>query len=251
LYNVVMARAQEQIMPRDQQFDWAVLYDLDGVVVNSSGRNFVYYVDVFESASKELKLPADQLIPSPEVIASCYPLGLQDAIATLTPDAFREYEPHIYEIAKKTERHAYELDFPDYINEHFTEMRDDNCGVAIVTNASGESVDEVFTVHPELKGKFNAIITSDDGYEQKPSKEPLLAALEKIGIGSSRAFFIGDTARTDGEAARSAGVKFIHFTQYEADPAADAWVRPDIYGSTFSLKGLTQAVRQLQALVKT
>jgi beta-phosphoglucomutase-like phosphatase (HAD superfamily) len=198
-----MARAQEQIMPRDQQFDWAVLYDLDGVVVNSSGRNFVYYVDVFESASKELKLPADQLIPSPEVIASCYPLGLQDAIATLTPDAFREYEPHIYEIAKKTERHAYELDFPDYINE------------------------------------------------QKPSKEPLLAALEKLGVGSSRAFFIGDTARTDGEAARSAGVKFIHFTQYEADPAADAWVRPDIYGSTFSLKGLTQAVRQLQALVKT
>jgi hypothetical protein len=65
-------------------------------------------------------------------------------------------------------------------------------------------------------------------------------------VQAEKTVLIGDTASTDGEAARSAGIKFIHFTPYEFDPQADAHVRPQIGDSKFSLNGLTDAVRNIR-----
>jgi phosphoglycolate phosphatase-like HAD superfamily hydrolase len=239
-----MAMTDAERQYQEQSADYAVLYDLDGVMVNSGARNFEYYMDVFELARSELNLPGLQ--PPPwEAIARCYPLGLEDAIAELTPPEYKDHRHEIHNVALRTPRHTDLLTFPDHMHEHVSEMRADNCGLAIVTNAPKDSVDEVFKARDGLEANFDVVIAD----AQKPNPDGLQLALDILGVGQGRAVFIGDTVHTDGDAARSAGINFIHFTSSEFDPDANARVRPNIGGSQFSLKGLTQAVRDLRATV--
>jgi phosphoglycolate phosphatase-like HAD superfamily hydrolase len=228
--------------PSYEQPEWGVFFDLDGVLVHSAERNFIYYVEVFETAQRELNLP-NLFPPAPEAIVSCYSLGLVDAIATLTPPEYAEFLPQIIEIARENDRHSDLLWFPEHLSEHLEEMRDDNCGMVIVTNAPLESVEEVFDANPGLVKNFDSVVAD----ARKPSPDGLLLAMDQVGVEAERAVMIGDTASTDGEAARNAGIKFIHFTSYEFDPQADIHVRPNIGDSKFSLSGLTSAVRSLRA----
>jgi HAD superfamily hydrolase (TIGR01549 family) len=220
----------------EQQAKWGIFFDLDGVIVHSKARNFIYYVDVFKAAGLNP--------PSPDAIARCYPLGFEEAIAELTPSEDASLIPHIIEAAKNVRRHADLLSFPEYITEHFEDMRDDNSALAIITNAPPDSVHEVFDAYPGLEMNFDAVITD----AEKPSPRGILAAMEAVEVTADSTVLIGDTAHTDGEAARNAGIKFIHYTNGEFDPMADARVNPRINDSQFSLRGLTLAVREMRAL---
>lgn len=44
----------------------------------------------------------------------------------------------------------------------------------------------------------------------KPAPELALLALARAGVAADRAVFLGDTPETDGEAARRAGIRFVH-----------------------------------------
>jgi HAD superfamily hydrolase (TIGR01549 family) len=221
--------------------EWGVFFDLDGVLVHSAERNFIYYVEVFEAARLELEIPS-LVPPPPEAIVNCYSLGLEEAIASLVPPEYSGFQKEIVQIAQRTDRHSNLLWFPDYLTEYLEEMRGENCELAIVTNAPLESVDEVFDANPGMDKNFSTVIAN----ARKPSPEGIRMAMDITEVQAEKTVLIGDTASTDGEAARSAGIKFIHFTPYEFDPQADAHVRPQIGDSKFSLNGLTDAVRNIR-----
>jgi len=215
----------------------ALLFDLDGVLVDSKARNFVYYSAVFDQAGLTLP-PIDKIV-------SCYHLGLEDAIVALMPSENRDRLSQTMDIAHTTERFREYLRFPDDLLTTLSKMHSQYVQ-AIVTNAPRNSVDELFESVPGVEECFDTVIDGDMGYAQKPSPEPVHAALKELGVQPQNAAFVGDTARTDGVAARAAGLKFIHLVRpgfEDSDPEADL-VIPDIADlpSRLTLSGITQVL---------
>ena len=60
----------------------------------------------------------------------------------------------------------------------------------------------------DLARYFDAFVTCDDTKKHKPDPEPVLIALEKLGISADEAIMIGDS-KFDIECARNAGVKQV------------------------------------------
>lgn len=79
---------------------------------------------------------------------------------------------------------------------------------AIVTLLSGpatQRVTERFELWPEV------VVTRSDDVPAKPAPDPLVLALERLGVGADDAVMVGDSER-DAAAARAAGVGFIGIT---------------------------------------
>jgi pyrophosphatase PpaX len=77
--------------------------------------------------------------------------------------------------------------------------------LAIATSKSADVTAMGFRSLPDLRACFDAVITAGDSDAHKPSPEPLLLALERLGASAERAIYIGD-APVDIEAGRAAGM---------------------------------------------
>ena len=73
----------------------------------------------------------------------------------------------------------------------------------VVTSKSRESVDLAFGIVPPPV-RFDTVVTFDDTERHKPEPEPILLALERLGVEPGRAAYVGD-APWDVQAARAAG----------------------------------------------
>jgi HAD superfamily hydrolase (TIGR01549 family) len=218
----------------------ALLFDLDGVLVDSRARNFVFYADVYSRAAELFGQPK-LYSQTPEDIVNSFPLGLEDAVEALTPPGYKSLVPEIIEIARETPSYANLLSYPEGLDEYLIEFHR-HYAQAVVTNAPWNSVDEIFNDHPQIEESIDFVVCGDDGWPQKPSPAPIHAALERLDV--VQAVFIGDTAHTDGEAARAAGIPFIHIAKFkEPDPKADIVVA-DLYGLSLALSGLHKVVNR-------
>jgi len=77
--------------------------------------------------------------------------------------------------------------------------------LAIATSKSGDVTEMGFRSLPGLRGFFDVVITASDSDAHKPSPEPILLALERLGASAEGAIYIGD-APVDIEAGRAAGM---------------------------------------------
>ncbi|MEM2272961.1 MAG: HAD-IA family hydrolase [Candidatus Bathyarchaeia archaeon] len=91
-------------------------------------------------------------------------------------------------------------------------------------------------------GKYiDVLVSRDDVYHHKPDPEPLLKALEALGVRASEAIFVGDHF-IDALCARNSGVKFILFRN-ERWSSGDA--EKDAFAIINSLSILPSLIRQL------
>jgi pyrophosphatase PpaX len=77
--------------------------------------------------------------------------------------------------------------------------------LAIATSKSADTTAMGFRSLPDLRTCFDAVVTASDSSAHKPSPEPLLLVLERLGASAERAIYIGD-APVDIEAGRAAGM---------------------------------------------
>jgi pyrophosphatase PpaX len=75
--------------------------------------------------------------------------------------------------------------------------------VGVVTSKSRDAVDLAFGIVPPPV-TFDTVVTFDDTDRHKPEPEPILLALERMGVVPGRAAYVGD-APWDVQAARAAG----------------------------------------------
>jgi phosphoglycolate phosphatase len=95
--------------------------------------------------------------------------------------------------------------------------------LAIVTNKP-EALTRNLLSQLELVGHFAAIIGGDTAAKAKPNPEPLLLALDMIGISAAHAIFVGDSP-IDAQAARTCAIPFVLFEGgYGADECANELV---------------------------
>ena len=203
----------------------AVLFDLDGTLINTSElifHSFEYALDKVLHTT----MPREDLLwtfgrPLEMIMKT---LGGENAEDLLT--AFREYS-----MAHETEITL----FPN-VKETMTQLRAQGIKTAIVTSRIYVSTMrdlEILNLDPAL---FDVIITPEATAEHKPHPAPALKALELLNIAPEDAIMVGDSVH-DLKCGHEAGCKTA-FVTYSMQPHEELLAcNPD-----YSLEALTDLV---------
>src|SRR5439155_18224127 len=101
-------------------------------------------------------------------------------------------------------RHAETVFAYDGVTEMLWRLRDEGRRLGIVTSKLRESVDLVLD-QVSYSPAFEVVVTVEDTQEHKPQPEPILCALDRLGVSADAAIYVGDSPY-DILAARAAGV---------------------------------------------
>lgn len=184
----------------------AVIFDLDGTLLDSFGLHYAAYEVMFARFGIEV---------TKERFLSSY-----------SPNWFRTYEAfglaeEHWEMAntiwlEEAESHRAEL-FPGVTELLDLLKRERRLG--IVTSGSRSRVMRELD-RLEIRRHFSTLVTGDDITNPKPHPEGLLLALDQLSIAAAQAIYIGD-ALADFEMSRAAGVPFIGVTSEFANLNSD------------------------------
>lgn len=184
----------------------AVLFDLDGTLLDSFPMHYVAYEAMFSRFG---------IAMSRELFLSSY-----------SPNWYHTYEA--FGLAKErweeanelwlseAARHAPQL-FPGVV-EMLTELNK-SFALGIVTSGSKTRVLADLD-RTDIAPFFETVVTGDDISEPKPAPEGLEIALRQMSVSAAEAVYVGD-AHADFEMARNAGARFFgvssEFANLEAD----------------------------------
>ena len=205
----------KKIMPQVNISDFsAVLFDLDGVIVDTEGQYSLFWKQIGEE----------------------YMPGMPDfALAikgrTLT-QIYDTYFPDAADRAAITERlNAFErqMDFP-YIagaREFLEALQAQGVPTAIVTSSNCDKMACLYARHPEIKNLVTAVLTAEDARRSKPAPDCYLAAAERLGADISNCIVFEDSP--NGLAAgRDSGAFVIgvctSLAATEIEPLCDAYI---------------------------
>ena len=185
----------KEIMPQVNISDFsAVLFDLDGVIVDTEGQYSLFWKQIGEE----------------------YMPGMPDfALAikgrTLT-QIYDTYFPDAADRAAITERlNAFErqMDFP-YIagaREFLEALQAQGVPTAIVTSSNCDKMACLYARHPEIKNLVTSVLTAEDARRSKPAPDCYLAAAERLGADISKCIVFEDSP--NGLAAGRASGAFV------------------------------------------
>ena len=192
----------------------AVLFDLDGVIVDTEGQYSLFWKQIGEE----------------------YMPGMPDfALAikgrTLT-QIYDTYFPDAADRAAITERlNAFErqMDFP-YIagaREFLEALKAQGVPTAIATSSNCDKMACLYARHPEIKNLVTAVLTAEDARRSKPAPDCYLAAAERLGADISKCIVFEDSP--NGLAAGRASGAFVigvctSLAATEIEPLCDAYI---------------------------
>ena len=205
----------KEIMPQVNISDFsAVLFDLDGVIVDTEGQYSLFWKQIGEE----------------------YMPGMPDfALAikgrTLT-QIYDTYFPDAADRAAITERlNAFErqMDFP-YIagaREFLEALQAQGVPTAIVTSSNCDKMACLYARHPEIKNLVTAVLTAEDAQRSKPAPDCYLAAAERLGADISNCIVCEDSP--NGLAAGRASGAFVigvctSLAATEIEPLCDMYI---------------------------
>lgn len=205
----------KEIMPQVNISDFsAVLFDLDGVIVDTEGQYSLFWKQIGEE----------------------YMPGMPDfALAikgrTLT-QIYDTYFPDAADRAAITERlNAFErqMDYP-YIagaREFLEALQAQGVPTAIVTSSNCDKMACLYARHPEIKNLVTAVLTAEDARRSKPAPDCYLAAAERLGADISNCIVFEDSP--NGLAAGRASGAFVigvctSLAATEIEPLCDAYI---------------------------
>ena len=205
----------KKIMPQVNISDFsAVLFDLDGVIVDTEGQYSLFWKQIGEE----------------------YMPGMPDfALAikgrTLT-QIYDTYFPDTADRAAITERlNAFErqMDFP-YIagaREFLEALQAQGVPTAIATSSNCDKMACLYARHPEIKNLVTAVLTAEDARRSKPAPDCYLAAAERLGADISKCIVFEDSP--SGLAAGRASGAFVigvctSLAATEIEPLCDMYI---------------------------
>ena len=205
----------KKLMPQINISDFsAVLFDLDGVIVDTEGQYSLFWKQIGEE----------------------YMPGMPDfALAikgrTLT-QIYDTYFPDAADRAAITERlNAFErqMDFP-YIagaREFLEALQAQGVPTAIVTSSNCDKMACLYARHPEIKNLVTAVLTAEDARRSKPAPDCYLAAAERLGADISNCIVFEDSP--NGLAAGRASGAFVigvstSLAAAEIEPLCDMYI---------------------------
>jgi HAD superfamily hydrolase (TIGR01549 family) len=175
----------------------AVLFDLDGVLVDS----YEVWLHVLNAVARELGYPA----VSREVFAAGWGQGIEADVERFYPrHSVAEIEARY---AAAYREHLAHLRYDPAARVVLETLRGRGLRTAMVTNTPGD-IARAIAVHGGLV--FDAVVGGTDVARGKPAPDVVLRACEHVGVAPPDAVVVGDTAY-DRDAARAAGAAFAGF----------------------------------------
>lgn len=149
----------------------ACLFDLDGVLIDSER----IYTKIWEAIEKQWPTGIDNF---PYKIKGT---TLEDILDTYFPDEH---------VRKNVVKELYRLEgmmvyepLPGAM-DFITTLKEKKVPIALVTSSNNLKMDHLWIDMPELKDKFDVIITGDQVHNSKPDPEGYLAAAKALGVPS-------------------------------------------------------------------
>ena len=177
----------------------AVLFDFDGTLVDTTEMIHQSMKHATSSVLGREDIPRETLLAN---VGRPLPrqMELIDAEnAELLLEAYRSHH----------EQHHDTLigEFPG-VEESLARLGSAGIKVAVVTSKRRLSVEMALKNFPGLRNVVDRFVTLEDTTEHKPNPEPLLRALELLGVSKERAAYVGDSP-FDVEAAKAAGLASV------------------------------------------
>ncbi len=146
----------------------AALFDFDGVVVDTEPQYSLFWhrmgVEYIQKEDLEILIKGQTLT----YIFNTYFPGMEKEQAEITQQ-LNELESNM--------QYDYIAGFEKLIGE----LRANGVKTAIVTSSNDIKMQAAYRAHPELKVLFDAILTSEDFSESKPSPECYLTGMKRLG----------------------------------------------------------------------
>ena len=178
----------------------AVLFDVDGVLIDSHDANVAFYRDFLAGYGYTGLTDAD--------LERGHYYSLREAIAFLTqaPEATVDA---IYKDACDLPGYPYDLlRVPDACAETLSALSQTHA-LGIVTSRLRFGIDN-FYAFSGLEPHFRVAIGYEDTEKHKPDPQPLLEACRRLGVAPERTLYVGD-AHSDLLCAAAAGAHFVAY----------------------------------------
>lgn len=190
----------------------AVLFDVDGVLLDSFEANLVFFQNLMKRAGHRP--------PTREEYAKLFHLHMRGVIKTLTDSLPDEEIDKIWEMGNSREvPYPVELlSIPEHAEEVIKTLNKDY-QLGIVTSRQKNGIFESPKL-TKLEKYFTIVVSYEDTTQHKPNPEPLTFAYQKLQIHASDSVYIGDS-ESDLIAAKSAGGKIVMYSEKKF-PDADA-----------------------------
>lgn len=186
-----------------------VLFDCDGVLVDSRDANVATFQNLLKKAGYEE--------PTREAVLACFHLPLRESVSWLAGIADEGELNRITELVKDPAVRAPHLfEFPGEIDNTLGQLHE-KYKTGIVTSRIRAGLDDVLDSR-DLRRYFDVFVVKEDYEQPKPHPEALLLALKTLRLGANETVYIGDT-HVDIEAARAAGMMSIHLATTKHDDA--------------------------------
>lgn len=178
----------------------AVLFDLDGTLVDSNLAHAKAWVDVFAENGHKLDL---------HIVKSLIGMGgdklIVAAIGDVGPEKTEALDKRRGEVFR--EKYLREVYPIDKANELIVLFKERGLLTLLATAASNEDR-EALLERGGLQGQFQDVVDADEVEESKPAPDTLLACLQGHELEPGQCLLIGDTPY-DGQAAYQAGMRFL------------------------------------------
>lgn len=196
----------------------AVIFDVDGVLLDSFGANLKFFQD--------LMVKTGYTPPTREEFPQFFHLSMMDAVKALTKSKSEEEIKKVWEIghSRQVPYDVNLLSMPVGLGKTI-ESLSNKYRLGIVTSRIKESVYESPRL-AALKSFFKVVVSYQDTENHKPHPDPLFLAAKKLNVKPEECVYIGDV-ENDIKAAHSAGMKVIIYSKnhlHEADACTDKFI---------------------------
>jgi len=172
----------------------AVLFDLDGTLIDSGAIILASFRHATQTVLR-------REIPDAELAALVGGSNIHDQMRSIdaaqVEELVRVYREH-------NEPLHDDLEAFEGIEHVLAQLKREGRRLGIVTAKRRKTVELAFAVLP-LERYFDVVVTSDMTERHKPDPEPVLTALERLGVGPAEAAFVGDSP-FDVASGKAAGV---------------------------------------------
>jgi len=209
----------------------AVLFDVDGTLVDSNDAHAAAWVKAFSEhgievdpieVRRSIGMGGDKLMPAVSGIAEDSDLGTK--ISKRRGEIFKkEWLPSL-------------KPFPG--SEQLVKAISDRGLTAVAASSAAKDELSPLLEVAGAKSLMDAKTSSDDAEQSKPAPDIVHAALQRAGVDARQAVMIGDTPY-DISAARRAGVRIIAFR-------CGGWLDPDLTGAIEVYDGPWDLVRAIE-----
>ena len=177
----------------------AVLFDIDGVLIDSFDAGFIFFQDVLTALG--------QPTPTKSRYKGAFHLPLAQAVRYLAKAELTEELERLHEIVEKVPYHTELISEPLHLKE-VLQVLQKSYTLAVVTNRNKDGLEKRYFAFFDTEKYFSASVCIDDVTHPKPHPESLLLAAKRLRVKPEECVYVGDS-HSDVEAGKAAGMKTV------------------------------------------